>query len=193
VTRDAENICPQADLVHALAVRALTELEAADVAAHLQTCESCHSDLQALQPIVASFVDWPTDVLRPPASIWARVSERIAGDPEKRPVQSKYDAPSRNFDWEDVALGIECKLLATDEARDCVSMLVRLAPNTEYPPHRHAGLEELHLLHGELYINERKLRPGHYNFAHPGTADARVWSETGCTCVLVTSTKDELK
>jgi hypothetical protein len=28
--------------------------------------------------------------------------------------------------------------------------------------------------------------------AEPGSADKRVWSETGCTCVLVTSTQDRL-
>jgi hypothetical protein len=26
----------------------------------------------------------------------------------------------------------------------------------------------------------------------PGTGDKRVWSETGCTCVLITSTRDRL-
>ena len=49
-------------------------------------------------------------------------------------------------EWEEVAPGISCKLLATDAATDRVSMLVRLAPGADYPPHRHAGLEELYLL-----------------------------------------------
>ena len=57
----------------------------------------------------------------------------------------------------------------------------------------HAGVEELHLLDGELWIDERKLVPGDYNYGAPGTGDQRVWSETGCTCVLVTSTKDILR
>ena len=81
---------------------------------------------------------------------------------------------------------------ATDSQRDRVSMLVRLAPGVDYPPHTHAGVEELHLLHGELWIDQRKLHPGDYNRAEPGTSDARVWSETGCTCVLVTSPRDVL-
>ena len=58
---------------------------------------------------------------------------------------------------------------------------------------RHAGVEELHLLHGELWIDDKKLYPGDYNRAEPGTADTRVWSETGCTCVLITSTRDVLR
>ena len=57
----------------------------------------------------------------------------------------------------------------------------------------HAGDEELHLLDGELWIDEHKLFPGDYNYGAPGAGDDRVWSETGCTCVLVTSTKDTLR
>jgi anti-sigma factor ChrR (cupin superfamily) len=72
-------------------------------------------------------------------------------------------------------------------------MLVRLAPGASYPAHTHAGVEELHLLDGELWIDERKLVPGDYNYGAPGACDERVWSETGCTCVLVTSTKDVLR
>jgi anti-sigma factor ChrR (cupin superfamily) len=65
-------------------------------------------------------------------------------------------------------------------------------PGVEYPPHTHAGLEKLFLLDGELWIDDRKLYPGDYNRAEPGTGDKRVWSETGCTCVLITSTEDVL-
>ena len=88
--------------------------------------------------------------------------------------------------------GISCKILAADELRDRVSVLVRLAPGVEYPPHTHAGIEELHLLQGELWIDDRKLYPGDYRRAEPGTSDRRVWSETGCVCVLLTSPSDTL-
>ena len=81
-------------------------------------------------------------------------------------------------------------LLSSDSTRDRVAMLVRLAPGAAYPPHTHSGVEELHLLDGELWIDENKLQPGDYNRAEPGTADRRVWSETGCTCVLITAPSD---
>ena len=103
-------------------------------------------------------------------------------------------APQRSAEpeWREVAPGISCKLLATDRENNRVSMVVRLAPGTEYPPHRHGGVEELHLLHGELMIGDRTLHPGDYNRAEAGSVDHRVWSETGCTCVLVTSIHDVL-
>jgi DNA-directed RNA polymerase specialized sigma24 family protein len=135
--------------------------------------------------------DLITDVLRPAESLWlwVRLAHRTAeegGGGPLLPATRQMSEP----EWEEVAPGISCKLLATDTEQERVSMLVRLAPGVDYPPHAHAGIEELHLLHGELWIDDRKLYPGDYNRAEPGTFDKRVWSETGCTCVLITSTRD---
>jgi anti-sigma factor ChrR (cupin superfamily) len=121
--------------------------------------------------------------------MWSRLQERIGEEASEESVLPEVLA-WREPEWEDVAPGISCKLLATDTEHDRVSMLVRLAPDTAYPPHRHAGVEELFLLNGELWIEDRKLHPGDYNRAEPDTADRRVWSETGCICVLITSPSD---
>ena len=123
-------------------------------------------------------------------ALWDRLASRLAAE-TGLPAMPASLAPTEPA-WEAVAPGISCALLATDSQGRGVSMLVRLAPNTEYPPHTHAGVEELHLLAGELWIDERKLVAGDYNRAGPGTADKRVWSETGCTCVLMTSVDDVL-
>lgn len=121
-----------------------------------------------------------------------RLALRIAAETGREAVSPPTPQWSEP-EWEPVAPGIECKLLAADSERHRISMLVRLAPGASYPPHTHAGVEELFLLHGELWIEERKLLPGDYNRGEPGTSDERVWSETGCTCVLITSTKDILR
>ena len=39
-------------------------------------------------------------------------------------------------------------------------------------------------------FGDKKLYPGDYNRAEADSVDHRVWTETGCTCVLLTSTKD---
>ena len=184
--------CHQTDLVHGFAIGALSATEANEFASHLVTCAQCSGELDALRPVIASFVGWPSDVLRPSASLWERLSQRIASEAERPPGESSRMTVSRRFAWKEVAPGIECKVLATDPGTDRVSMLVRLAPGIEYPAHRHAGLEELHLLHGELMINDRKLASGDYYRGEPGTSDTYVSSPTGCTCVLVTSLGDEL-
>ena len=180
-----------AELVFLYALQALPASEVAAVGAHIAGCAECRQEMETLRPIIDSFVAWPTDVLRPSAPLWERLAQRIAAETGTEPV---LPAPPRwaESEWKEAAPGISCKLLATDTDRSRVSMLVRLSPGTEYPPHRHAGVEELYLLQGELMIGDRKLYAGDCNRAEAGTVDERVWSETGCTCVLLTSFHDAL-
>jgi hypothetical protein len=181
--------CTRADEVSLYALNVLPAAEASELRAHIASCERCREDLSALLPVVDSFVAWPTAVLRPATLSWDQLLARIAvegGGREATSAPRTWVEPQ----WEEVAPGISCKMLSSDARGDRVSMLVRLAPDTAYPPHRHAGTEELHLLEGELWIEERKLLPGDYNRAVAGTADRRVWSETGCTCLLITSPSD---
>jgi anti-sigma factor ChrR (cupin superfamily) len=186
------NHCGQSEVTCAYAAQALAASEVAAAEAHIASCPDCQRELESLGPVMDRFVSWPTDVLRPSTSLRARLAGRIAEETGTKPVVPPPQGWSEP-EWEQVAPGIECKLLATDAGRHRVSMLVRLAPGASYPAHTHAGVEELHLLDGELWIDERKLFPGDYNYGAPGAGDERVWSETGCTCVLVTSTKDVLR
>jgi anti-sigma factor ChrR (cupin superfamily) len=183
--------CKEAERLAAYALQSLPADEAAAMAAHVAGCAACRAELETLRPVVRTFPAWPTDVLAPSARLRERLAERIAAERGTAPVAppaSGWQEP----EWDEVAPGIFCKLLANDVPRQRVSMLVRLLPNVEYPPHTHAGVEELHLLEGELWIDDRKLYPGDYNRAQAPTGDKRVWSETGCTCVLITSTADVL-
>lgn len=125
------------------------------------------------------------------SDMWARLARRIADETGKEAPASPADDWTEP-EWKEASPGLSYKLLSVDQAHDRVTMLVRLDPGVEYPSHVHAGLEELHLLEGELWIDERKLYPGDYSRAEAGTGDEHVWSETGCTCVLVTSHRDAL-
>jgi anti-sigma factor ChrR (cupin superfamily) len=177
------------ELTCAYALKVLPASEVAAVEAHIAACPDCQRELEDLGPVIDRLVCWPTDVLRPTRSLQERLALRIAKETGKQPMPPpalQWSEP----EWEHVAPGIECKLLATDTEQDRVSILVRLEPGASYPAHTHAGVEELHLLDGELWIDKRKLVPGDYNYGAPGAEDHCVWSETGCTCVLVTSTDD---
>jgi hypothetical protein len=184
--------CAQSEVTCAYAAQALPPSEIGAAEAHIARCRECQRQLRGLRPVLDRFVAWPTDVLRPSASLQQRLARRVAADTGKEPVlppAPQWSEPG----WEQVAPGIECKLLADDAENHRVSMLVRLAPGASYPAHTHAGVEELHLLDGELWINGHKLVSGDYNYGAPGALDESVWSETGCTCVLVTSVKDVLQ
>jgi len=179
------------ELVFLYALQALPARDVPDVELHLASCAECHQALETLRPVIGAFVSWPTDIVRPATSLWERIARRVAADtaqaPLEPPAQSSADA-----EWEEAAPGLTYKVLAANTENDHVSLLVRLAPGAHYPPHRHGGVEELYLLDGELRIDDKKLYPGDYNRAEPGTGDERVWSETGCTCVLLTSMRDVL-
>ena len=186
-------LCEQSDQVGAYLMGALSREEAAALETHIAECSRCRQEVETLRPMINVFAFWPSDVLRPPPSLQERLAHRIAAETGRN--SAVPPAPSQHWDepaWEEVAPGISCKLMATDAKHHRVSMLVRLLPGVEYPPHTHAGLEELFLLDGELWIDDRKLYPGDYNRAEAGSSDKRVWSETGCTCVLITSTQDVL-
>ncbi len=179
------------DRVLLYALRALPPDETRVAETQLTGCPECANELDVLRPVVESFVSWPTDVLRPTASLWERITQRVAAETGAEPL---LPAPRRpeSPEWKNVAPGIACKLLATDEERNRVSMLVRLMPGSDYPPHRHGGVEELHMLDGELIVDEHTFRPGDYRRVEAGTVDRRVWSETGCTCLLITSIRDAM-
>lgn len=179
------------DLVFLFALQALSPREMASAEAQILSCEDCRHEIETLRPIVKSFVGWPTDVLRPAESLWGRLASRIASDGSTQPFAAPMEAIAKP-EWEEAAPGIHVQILAKNAEIDSVSMLVRLDPGTDYPAHRHAGTEELHLLHGVLKVDDRTLYPGDFIHSEAGSVDHRVWSETGCTCFLMTSTEDAL-
>lgn len=175
------------ETVSLYALQALPAREVPAVESQIAACPECRRELEMLRPVVGAL---PGDLLRPSTSLWERLARRVGAETCPDPVAP----PSRlrEPDWEVAAPGIFCKVLSTDTGGGRVTMLVRLAPGAEYPPHTHAGLEELHMLEGELMVDDRKLRAGDYLRSEPGSTDRRVWSEAGCMGVLITSGLDVL-
>ena len=111
-----ENHCEHSEITCAYLTQALASSEIAAAEAHIATCEECQSEVKSLGPLLNRFVSWPTDVLRPTASLQGRLAQRIAEETGKQPVLPSARGWSEP-EWEQVAAGIECKLLATDTQR----------------------------------------------------------------------------
>lgn len=190
--------CEWSDSVPLYLLAALSPDETESMAAHLISCAECRQEHGAVSLLTEALTAWRNDALLPTIPLWQRLSDRIKGSSRlavsSSPTSMSSDVvawpPTR---WQEVAPGISCKILSTDREMDRVSVLVRLARGVAYPAHRHAGVEELHLLEGELWIDHQKLHAGDYYRAEPGSMDQRVWSATGCMCLLVTSPSDELR
>jgi DNA-directed RNA polymerase specialized sigma24 family protein len=123
-------------------------------------------------------------------ALWRRLARRVAAETGRAVVVSPYQ--EAEAEWEEVAPGLSCVLLAKDDPRGTVSMLVRLAPGVEYPPHTHAGVEELYMFEGDLTVDDKHLVAGDYLRSEPGSSDHRVRTANGCSGVLITSSRDRL-
>jgi hypothetical protein len=78
--------CGQRELTSAYALQVLPASEVAGAEAHIASCPDCQRELESLRPVLDRFVSWPTDVLRPPASLQARLAHRIAEETGKQSV-----------------------------------------------------------------------------------------------------------
>jgi len=110
------------------------------VDANISACADCRQEIDTLRPVIGCFVSWPIVLLRPPASLWDRLATQIGIETGKGPASlaSEPDFPS---EWEEAAPGILLQIASDGYREKAVSMLVRLAPGTDYPPHRHAVLK----------------------------------------------------
>src|ERR1700704_4888823 len=104
------NPCEHSEATCAYTAQALAASEVAAAENHIASCPDCQRELESLRLVVDRFVSWPTDVLRPTTSLQERLALRIAETTGNQPVSP----PARQWsepEWEQVAPGIECKLL----------------------------------------------------------------------------------
>lgn len=154
----------------------------------------------------------------PPAALKAHVLAAIAaeaagttpardrGTPPSPPgvqVWKKWSAPASRPElylqraqegkWEATAVpGVEVKKLFVDQSRSYATMLVRMAPGTSYPGHRHAGFEECYVLQGDLHVGDTVLHAGDYQRAEGGSTHGIQSTQGGCLLFIVSSLEDEL-
>src|SRR5690349_18703530 len=98
------------DHLETAALYALQALSLGEVSAfeeHLATCAECQREIGALRPAIGTFASWPTDVLRPPTSLWERLSQRISDESGGQPASPPAQQPAKP-EWEEVADGISC-------------------------------------------------------------------------------------
>jgi quercetin dioxygenase-like cupin family protein len=169
--------------------------------AHLEACVACRAE------VIACRESWETlgraaTPVAPPAHLKAKLLERIG---DGAPVQAwKRWSPNLAGDasvivragssgWEPTgSTGIDVRRLFVDAAAERITMLVRMAPGTCYPSHRHAGVEECYVLEGDLYSDNFEMKAGDYQRLEGGTAHGVQATHGGCLLFIVSSMHDEL-
>lgn len=98
----------------------------------------------------------------------------------------------RQVAWQPgVVDGLDFKLLRLDAEVGRATLLARMAPGVVYPNHRHAGVEEIYLVAGDLLVNGVPMRAGDYCSAAADTVHDGIRTVGGCTFIVTASTHDE--
>jgi len=140
----------------------------------------------------------------PPSSLREKLMGKIAERPEPRPhgqIWQRWQGTSgerhlvraSGDTWEPTEIqGIDVRCLAVDESANRVTMMIRMAPGTRYPKHRHGGVEECYVLSGDLRQSAQVMRAGDYEWCENNSVHGEQWTEGGCTLLIHSSQHDEL-
>jgi anti-sigma factor ChrR (cupin superfamily) len=177
---------------------ALRGEEARDFEAHLkQGCEVCAAEVKAFS-LVTDELAGAVPPQAPSAKLRERVLDKIASE-----VRASNSATidkngirfmlSNLMSWEGTAIkDIEAKVLFRDPYNGMVTQLVRMAPGTSYPRHRHADKEECYVLEGDVTISGVEMKSGDYCRAEPGSIHTELSTHGGCKVILIASERNEL-
>jgi anti-sigma factor ChrR (cupin superfamily) len=123
---------------------------------------------------------------RPPVQLWKNWITNVP--PEDLVIQRRSEGT-----WESTGVeGVTVKRLFLDAERGYVTMLVRMAPGSSYPSHRHGGYEECYVLQGDLSVGDTVLHAGDYQRAEGGSVHLVQSTKDGCLLFIVSSQHDEL-
>jgi len=138
----------------------------------------------------------------PPPHLKKRILDRIASEspahPPSLPSGGRTVLPGvtavlvADTDWIPAPLpGLDYKVLHRDDARGYTTRLLRFAPGSTYPAHRHGATEEVFIVAGSVVLNGVTLRAGDYCRSEAGTHETAAFSAEGGMAIIVSSDADE--
>ena len=184
------------------ALGALPAEEARAFEAELRSNAELRELVRSLQN-AADMLALSSPQVTPPATLKARVLDRI-GAPAATTAKPAPSIAARlpgflfhgaqdDKGWKELPIrGAWIKLLALVKERGYAVLMGRLEAGVRYPPHTHAGAEELYIVSGDLNIGDRRLGPGDFHHADAGTAHGENYSVEGCTLIAVLPAEHEL-
>ena len=126
----------------------------------------------------------------PPLEPPAYVRERVLAA-ARTPV--RYTARAADATWIDTGLpGIRARVLAVDQVRSLVTLVIRAEPGAIYPSHKHHGPEECFVIRGSVVIDDRVLRAGDFHHADEDSEHGEITTTEGAEVLIVGAVDDYL-
>jgi anti-sigma factor ChrR (cupin superfamily) len=181
---------------------AMTQEESATYEAHLSAgCAVCQAEVAAFREVTGA-VALSAEPVTPPTEL----RERLMSTAPTRLQVVPGSAPGTMYENDGVLIsrpqemnwapgqlpGLFSKVLFNDSRRGYTTALVRMLAGTHYPSHKHAGVEELYLLEGDLSVDELPMRPGDYCRGEVGSIHGEIFTNTGCLFLVSSSHHDEI-
>lgn len=183
------------------AAGALPPEEARDFEEHVRGCKACERQLRSFRELAALLPEGLPGQ-RPPVRVRQELLAAVREEPQGPQVWRFWrSSPAADLHvvrrdegrWEPVGLpGVWVKQLYADPERDSVTMLIRMEPGSQYPPHRHGGPEQCLVLEGDLRVGDLVLRAGDFQCAPFRSTHEVSRTENGCLLLIVCSQHDEL-
>ncbi len=125
-------------------------------------------------------------------TLFARVIDDLAQTHAPTSFEGVSLRAAREDGWQrTTAEGVLFQVLSSDEKERRATALVRMAPGTSYPSHRHAEREECYVLTGDLSFGDCHMKAGDYQVAERGSVHPVQSTENGCTLLIISSLDDE--
>jgi len=172
---------------------ALSQLEARAVERHLKEgCEACEAELKPFTSVVAALGLAASSESAQP-QVREKLMFRITAEPPAPMSALSSDEGLKQFysmrvdqgDWRETFPGMFEKQLFADEKKDTTTTLIRLAPGTKIPSHKHLGTEECLVIEGDFRVNGEIFGPGDYRCAMPDSIDQSPYSVNGTLLLIV--------
>ena len=110
--------------------------------------------------------------------------ERLKGKLEPTPNASTYIDPA-DLEWQDTQFeGIQMKPLYQDDEKGELTCLLKWAPGTKLPFHKHPEIEQSYVIEGSFYDHDGKASAGQYVWRTPGSFH-ETHSDEGCIILAV--------
>jgi anti-sigma factor ChrR (cupin superfamily) len=190
------------ELASLYALDALAQEEKAAYEAHLGAgCAVCVAEVASFHKVTGA-IGLSVDSVSPRAELRERLMETLA----RTAQPNTRNSPGVLYDKDGVLIsrpgemtwaagelpGVFLKVLFNDTGRGYTTAMVRMTAGTHYPSHKHAGVEELYLLEGDLCVGDMAMRAGDYCRGEAGSIHEEIVTENGCLFVVTSSDQDQL-
>ncbi len=192
---DTENRC-FCELAPLYALDLLDEQERAWVEQQITEYPDLATELSEYQS-AATAIPYSVPVLPMSGTLKHRLFDRIGLDlplPEAtpEPTSMNYRAVrSQDLNWlPHTVPGVMLAIVHTDEVKREIVGFLQAEPGVRYPLHRHAAVEEIFMLEGDLVVGDEVYGAGDYIRSAPGSSHAP-YTIGGCRFFFHNSMDDE--